>query len=97
MSGLLKYIGENIQYPKAAMAANLEGKVFVSFIVTKEGTIEDVHLRKGISSPEHEAAAQAMNDEAMRVVKGLPRWTPGKQDGEPVNVSFTIPVTYALK
>ncbi|MBO3271133.1 M56 family metallopeptidase [Hymenobacter defluvii] len=97
MGGLLKYIGENIQYPKAAMAAKLEGRSFVSFTINKEGDIENVYIQKGIFSPEHEAAAQAMNDEAMRVVKQLPRWTPGKQDGQPVNVSFTIPVTYMLE
>jgi len=97
MKGLLKYIGENMQYPASAKAAQLEGMSFVSFTVNKKGDIEDVYLRKGITSPEHEAAAQAMNDEAMRVVKNLPHWTPGKQGGQPVNVSFTIPISYALK
>ena len=97
MGGLLKYIGTNIQYPASAKASRLEGRVFVNFVVNKTGEVSNVHIQKGIVSPEHEAAAQALNEEALRVVKTLPIWTPGKQNEQPVNVSFTIPVTYALK
>ncbi|UOR04516.1 M56 family metallopeptidase [Hymenobacter aerilatus] len=112
IGGLLKYIGENIRYPEAAIAQRIEGKVFVSFTVTKDGSIEDVHLMKGIQqkltvkpvkgeSPLVTTVTTppmlAMNEEALRVVKELPRWTPGKQEGKPVNVSFTIPVTYVLE
>ena len=113
-SALLKRIGENLRYPKVAIAEKMEGKVFVNFVVAKDGAIQQVKIAKGMGqeyvpgpTPPGETpklqntnvtpAARAMNEEALRVVRELPTWTPGKQNGQPVNVSFTIPVAFALE
>ena len=112
MSGLMRYIGEHVHYPEAAKQSKLEGRVFVNFIVAADGTIQAVKIMKGsgqvqVSAPGEvlklrniavdPAAARAMDEEALRVVSGLPRWTPGKQGGKAVAVSFTIPIMFALK
>ena len=94
---LLKHIATSIRYSQAGIDNKIEGRVFVSFVVNKEGNIETVRLQKGITEPRHEAGAQALNEEALRVVRELPQWTPGRQGGQPVAVSFTIPVSFALK
>ncbi|MBW3131152.1 MULTISPECIES: TonB family protein [Hymenobacter] len=111
MSALLQHIGKSIHYPAEARAQHIEGKVFVRFTVTKDGSIDDVQLMKGIQQKLTIKPAKgeaplvttvttppmlAMNEEALRVVRELPRWTPGTHNGQPVDVSFTVPVTYAL-
>ena len=89
MNALLQYIGKNIKYPPMALRNQVEGKVFVNFVVGPTGAISDVKVQKGIGS--------GCDEEAMRVIKGLPDWTPGKQNGRPVSVSFTVPVTFAIR
>jgi len=89
MGALLQYIGKNIKYPAMALRNQVEGKVFVNFVVGPDGTISGVKIQKGIGA--------GCDEEAMRVIKGLPKWTPGKQNGRAVSVSFTVPVTFAIK
>ncbi|MBC6991392.1 energy transducer TonB [Hymenobacter jejuensis] len=89
MEALLQYIGKNIKYPAMALRNQVEGKVFVAFVVGPDGAISNVTVQKGIGG--------GCDEEAVRVIKGLPRWTPGKQNGRAVSVSFTVPVTFAIK
>ena len=85
---MMKYIMENMKYPEQAMKKGIQGRVAVSFIVEKDGSISDV---KPILS-----VHPLLNKEAVRVVKSMPKWTPGKQNGKPVRVRFNIPVMFKL-
>lgn len=85
---MLKYIMENIKYPEQAMKKGIQGRVAVSFIVEKDGSISDV---KPVLS-----VHPLLNKEAVRVVKSMPKWTPGKQNGKPVRVRFNLPVMFKL-
>lgn len=86
---LRKYIAANIHYPKDAQKAGIQGKVYVNFIVTKTGAVGGAKIARGISP--------SLDAEALRVVNNLPQWTPGTQRGEPVNVSFTVPINFVLQ
>jgi TonB family protein len=86
---LLKYIGENTQYPEAAKAKNIQGKVIIKFCVTAEGKISLISVLKGVS-PELDA-------EGIRVVQTLPAFKPGKQSGKPVPVWYMVPISFTLK
>ena len=66
-----------------------QGKVFVSFIINTDGSIQDVQVLKGVSD--------SLNDEAVRVVSRMPKWKPGLQRGEPVRVKFNLPISFALQ
>ncbi len=85
---LLKYLAQNIRYPALARETGIEGKVYVRFLVTKEGKIERVSIARGV----HEL----LDNEAVRVVSEMPAWTPGKQNGRNVNVWFTVPIKFQL-
>jgi periplasmic protein TonB len=85
----LKYIAKNIKYPSAAQRANVSGKVFIKFVVERDGAIGDVQILKGIGF--------GCDEEAQRVIKSMPKWTPGKQNGRNVRVWFTLPVNYQLE
>ncbi|HET6567788.1 MAG TPA: M56 family metallopeptidase, partial [Rhodothermales bacterium] len=85
---LLKYVQENIEYPKLARKAGIEGKVFVQFVVEKDGSIGKVQVVRGIGS--------GCDEEAVRVIESMPDWTPGKQGGVPVRVKFSMPFTFKL-
>lgn len=87
-STLMKFIKSNIQYPKNAKDKNIQGRVILRFCVTNEGKIAKVGVLKGVD-PE-------IDQEAIRVIKMLPEWKPGKQGGKPVNVWYSVPVTFAL-
>lgn len=86
---LLKYLAANIKYPASAVKGKKEGRVIVTFIVQKDGSITHAKIAKSIN-PELDA-------EALRVVKGMPKWTPGTQNGKPVNVKYTVPVKFSLQ
>lgn len=88
-SALNKFIADNIEYPFAAREKGIQGKVFVKFIITKTSNVTDVKIARGVDP--------ALNEEAMRVVSLLSGWKPGKQNGEPVDVSYTVPVNFVLK
>lgn len=86
---MLKYIMENIKYPEQAMKEGIQGRVAVSFIVEKDGRVSNVRLLHSVQS--------ALDKEAIRVVKSMPKWTPGKHNGKPVRVRFNLPVMFKLK
>lgn len=86
---LRQYISENITYPEEAINNNIEGSVYMKFVITKEGKVEDVSL---ISSPN-----EMLNNEAIRLIQSLPDFSPGMQDGKPVSVWYSFPVTFKIK
>lgn len=88
MEALMKYMGANLKYPKAAVANGEEGTVYVAYMVKADGSVSDVTVARGVS-PELDA-------EAVRVVKAMPRWTPGSKDGKPANVKMNLPVKFQL-
>ena len=88
MSGLMKYLSANIRYPEAAHKAGTQGRVTVQFVVGKDGSIGDVSILRGVDP--------ALDAEAIRVISGMPKWKPGTQKGEPVNVKYTVPVMFRL-
>ncbi len=88
-AALLKYISSHIQYPAMAAEQGIEGRVTLQFVVTKNGSVGEVKVVRSLS-PE-------CDNEAKRVVKGLPKFTPGRQNGQAVNVWYTLPVTFKLQ
>ncbi|GAB3748960.1 energy transducer TonB [Spirosoma pomorum] len=89
MQQLGSYLSTNLKYPSAAEKANVGGRVFVNFVVTKTGEIKDVRVLKGIGF--------GADEEAVRVVAAMPRWKPGLQGGSPVNVRYNLPINFALE
>ena len=85
---LWRYIRDNIIYPAAASENNITGKVYLSYIVEKSGIVTNVKIVKGVGN--------SLDNEAMRVIKSLPKYKPGVQRGEPVRVMFTIPINFTL-
>lgn len=88
-AALLKFIGENVQYPSIAKENGITGVVYVSYVVGKSGEIKDVKVVRGVDP--------FLDKEAMRVVTTIKGYTPGKQRGKPVPVQFTIPIRFVLK
>jgi protein TonB len=86
---LLQYVSEHIKYPPVARENGIQGRVYVTFIVDKEGKIADAKILRGIGG--------GCDEEALRVVKALPEWKPGKQNGRAVKVQFNLPVNFTLK
>jgi len=86
---LLKFIGENTNYPETAKENNITGRVIVRFCVTAKGGVSQISILKGVS-PE-------LDQEAMRVVTSLPEFKPGKQGGKPVPVWYMVPITFTLR
>ena len=86
--GLMKFIQKNVKYPAIAKEYNITGKVYVSFIVDKTGQVTNVKIVRGVD--------KNLDAEALRVVKSLPKYKPGKQRGKPVRVMFTIPINFTL-
>ena len=85
---LYEYLGNNINYPEQAKDFSIQGKVFVQFVVWKDGTIRDVKVVKGVH--------KTVDIEATRVVKSMPKWTPGKISGKAVNARFTLPIKFRI-
>lgn len=85
-SEMYKWLGNNIKYPEEAKKEGVSGKVIVDFVITKTGTTDKVRVVRGLHP--------ALDEEAVRVIKAMPAWTPGKQNGQPVNVSYTLPITF---
>lgn len=88
-SAMMQYIGANLKYPESAAKENIEGRVVLRFVVTKIGDIKDVSVIRSLDS--------RCDEEAMRVVRAMPKWTPGKQGGKDVDVYYTLPVLYKLQ
>jgi periplasmic protein TonB len=88
IKAMYQFLSNNMKYPAVARENNIEGTVFVGFVVGKDGTIRDVKVKRGI--------AGGCNEEAIRVVELMPKWNPGKQNGRPVSVAYTIPIKFKL-
>jgi protein TonB len=87
-SAFYEYIGKKLKYPAQARRMGIEGKVFIEFIVDKDGSITEVTVMKGIGG--------GCDEEALRVIKAAPKWKPGKQRGQPVKVKMVVPITFKL-
>ncbi len=85
-SEMYKWLGNNIKYPEEAKKEGVSGKVIVDFVITKTGKTDKVRVVRGLHP--------TLDQEAVRVIKAMPAWTPGKQNGQPVNVSYTLPITF---
>lgn len=88
MPAFYKYVGEKIKYPAQARRMGVEGRVFVEFVVNRDGSIVDVRAIKGIGA--------GCDEEAVRIVQSAPAWKPGKQRGKPVRQKMVIPIIFKL-
>lgn len=88
-AALMAYLRDNIHYPTVAAENGVQGRVVVGFVVERDGSITDVNVLRSVDP--------SLDREAMRVVKGMPRWTPGKQNGSAVRVKYQVPVTFRLQ
>lgn len=86
---LRRFIAENTKYPPVARENNIQGKVYVRFVVTYDGKVDQVSIVRKVDP--------ILEEEAIRIVKSLPTWKPGKQRGAPVNVWYTVPITFQLQ
>lgn len=86
---LTKYLKKNLSYPQIAIDNNIQGNVVVKFVVSRTGDIKDVKVTRGVDP--------SLDDEAIRVVKSMPKWTPAEQRNKPCNSYFTLPVNFKLK
>jgi protein TonB len=87
--GLKKWIAQNVKYPAIARENDIQGKVFVRFVVTSSGKVDKVQIVRGVDP--------LLDAEAIRVVNELPRWKPGMQRGQPVSVWYTVPINFKLQ
>ena len=90
MQALMKYLRDNINYPRISRENGSQGRAFINFVVNSDGSIQDVEVLKSSSDI-------YLDKEAVRVVEAMPKWKPGKQAGKAVRVRFTLPVTFRLK
>ena len=86
---LRQYIASSIKYPAIAQENGIQGKVYVTFVVGRDGKVFNAVIARGIDA--------SLDKEALRVVNALPAWKPGKQRGKPVNVSYTVPINFVLQ
>ena len=89
MEAMIQFISSNIQYPADAQKQKVDGRVLVNFVVEKDGSITEVKVIK--------PAFPSLDAEAIRVVKAMPKWKPGYQNGRAVRVLFTLPINFSLK
>ena len=88
-TALMKFLNENIHYPVVAQENGVQGRVVVSFVVERDGHITDVQIARSVDP--------SLDKEAQRVVKSMPKWIPGKQNGSAVRVKFNVPVSFRLQ
>lgn len=86
---LRQYIANAINYPVIAQENGIQGKVYVTFVVNKDGSVTDARIARGVDP--------SLDKEALRVINSLPKWKPGKQRGKPVRVSYTVPINFVLQ
>mgnify|MGYP000017925337 FL=1 len=89
INALRKYLMDNLRYPESAQDAGIQGKVMVRFVVERDGSATAVEIYKGVDP--------ALDKEAIRVVKSVPKWKPGKQQGKPVRTRFVVPIVFSLQ
>lgn len=88
-NALRVFLGNSIKYPVIAQENGIQGKVYVTFVVGKDGSVYNAVIARGVDP--------ALDKEALRVVNSQPKWKPGKQRGKPVNVSYTVPINFVLQ
>lgn len=86
LDAMIKFLKDNINYPEEARKNNIKGKVFLRFIIDQAGDVINVEVQKGVHP--------LLDAEAVRVVKMMPKWTPGKSDGKTVNVYYVLPINF---
>ena len=86
---MMEYIQKNMKYPMMARESDIQGRVFVNFVVEPDGSISNVTVMRGIGG--------GCDEEALRVVESMPKWKPGKQRGSAVRCSFTVPIIFKLQ
>ncbi len=84
-----EYIAQNMHYPELARENGIEGKVVIEFIVNKNGSISDAKVVRGIGG--------GCDEEALRIINGMPAWKPGMQKGAPINVRYSLPIAFKLQ
>ncbi|MBN3034255.1 MAG: energy transducer TonB [Bacteroidales bacterium] len=84
----IRFLSDNIKYPQMARESGIQGRVFLTFVVERDGSVTDVKVLRGIGG--------GCDEEAIRVVQSMPRWIPGKQRGKPVRVQFNMPILFKL-
>ena len=89
MDELARFLSANLKYPASVYHNELEGKVFVSFVVERDGAVTHATVEKGMGSD--------YDEEALRVIGLMPKWKPGKQNGKAVSVKFTLPVIFVIR
>ncbi len=88
MTALMQYLQKNIKYPAVCRENNIQGRVLIQFIVNRDGTIVEPEVVKSVNP--------YLDKEALRVISGMPKWSPGEQRGKPVRVKYTVPVNFKL-
>lgn len=88
-NALRQFIANSVEYPDVAVKKGIQGKVYVTFVVSKDGSVANATIARGVDP--------ALDTEALRVVNSLPKWKPGKQRGQAVNVSYTVPINFKLQ
>jgi protein TonB len=88
-ASMYKFIGKNIEYPRMAKESGISGRVFVTFVVERDGSVTDVQILRGIGG--------GCDEEAVRVIKKMPKWSAGKQRGKPVRVQYRMPIKFTLQ
>jgi len=89
VQALRNFLAATVKYPEEAVKKGIQGKVYVTFVVNKDGSVSDVKIARGVDP--------SLDTEALRVVKLLTNWKPGRQKGEDVRVSYTVPIKFALQ
>lgn len=87
-AAMFQWIAKNVKYPEIAKENSVQGKVFVQFVIGKEGKVTDVQVVRGVDP--------SLDKEAVRIIQSMPAWKPGKQRGKPVKVSFQLPINFKL-
>lgn len=88
-TALLGFLEKNLKYPETAQEKGIQGRVTCSFIISKDGSISDAEVIRGVDP--------VLDAEALRIIYTMPKWTPGKQRGHDVAVKYTVPITFDLK
>jgi periplasmic protein TonB len=84
----MKFLQDNLVYPKKAKRDRIQGRVFVTYVVEKDGSISNIKVLRGIGG--------GCDEEAVRVIRLMPKWIPGKHEGQPVRVQFNVPIKFTL-
>ena len=88
VEALMDFVGKNVKYPEQAKEKEISGRVFIGFVIEKDGSVNEVKVLRGIGG--------GCDEEAVRVIKAMPKWKPGKQKGKPVRVNYNIPINFKL-